>query len=75
MATRADKRSSSTIRPILITPCLLSRDGSASFSFGKSRVLCTVNGPAEVKLRDEKLDKATIDVVVRPLVGAPGKIY
>ncbi|CAB4401319.1 ribosomal protein S5 domain 2-like protein [Rhizophagus irregularis] len=72
MATRADKRSSSTIRPILITPCLLSRDGSASFSFGKSRVLCTVNGPAEVKLRDEKLDKATIDVVVRPLVGAPG---
>jgi len=72
MATRADKRTFLTIRPISITPGLLSRDGSASFSFGKTKVLCSVNGPAEVKLRDEKLDKATIDVLVRPLVGAPG---
>ncbi|GBC09461.1 hypothetical protein RclHR1_08890006 [Rhizophagus clarus] len=72
MATRADKRSSSTIRPISITTSLLSRDGSASFSFGNTKVICSVNGPAEVKLRDEKLDKATIDVVVRPLVGTPG---
>ena len=40
---------------------------------GETSVLCSVNGPAEVKLRDEKLDKATIDVVVRPLVGPPGK--
>ncbi|CAJ0638311.1 11866_t:CDS:2, partial [Entrophospora sp. SA101] len=37
-----------------------------------SCVICSVNGPAEVKIRDEKLDKATIDVVVRPLVGTPG---
>ena len=34
--------------------------------------MCSVVGPAEVKLRDEKLDKATIEVVVRPLVGLPG---
>lgn len=34
MATRADNRSSSTVRPISITSSLLSRDGSASFSFG-----------------------------------------
>ena len=42
------------------------------FRLGDSSVLCSINGPAEVKLRDEKLDKATIDVVVRPLVGTSG---
>ncbi|CAG8751294.1 7857_t:CDS:2, partial [Funneliformis mosseae] len=47
-------------------------DGSARFNFGNSSVLCSINGPAEVKLRDEKLDKATIDVIVRPLVGTTG---
>jgi len=35
-------------------------------------VLCSVVGPAEVKIRDEKLDKATIEVIARPLVGLPG---
>jgi hypothetical protein len=39
---------------------------------GESSVLCSVVGPAEVKIRDEKLDRATIDVVARPLVGVPG---
>lgn len=28
-------------------------------------------GPAEVKIRDEQLDKATVEVVARPLVGLP----
>ncbi|KAF9560086.1 Exosome component 5, partial [Mortierella alpina] len=37
-----------------------------------SSVLCSVVGPVEVKIRQEKLDKATIEVVARPLVGLPG---
>ncbi|KAJ3092713.1 Exosome component 5 [Quaeritorhiza haematococci] len=50
---------------------LLNRpDGSAKFSFDeKSTVLCSVIGPAEVKIRDEQLDKATLDVIFKPLVG------
>ncbi|CAI2193756.1 19449_t:CDS:2, partial [Funneliformis geosporum] len=75
MALRTDKRSSSTIRPISIDQSLLSRDGSARFNFGNSSVLCSINGPAEVKLRDEKLDKATIDVLVKPLVGTTAGLH
>jgi exosome complex component RRP46 len=30
-----------------------------------------VIGPAEVKLRDEKMDEATVEVIVRPAVGFP----
>ncbi|KAG0301465.1 Exosome component 5 [Dissophora globulifera] len=61
------------LRPFFSSQNLLNRsDGSAQFDFGGSSVLCSVTGPAEVKLRDEKLDKATLEVVVRPLVGLPG---
>ncbi|KAF9935209.1 Exosome component 5 [Linnemannia zychae] len=61
------------LRPFFSSQNLLNRaDGSAQFDFGESSVLCSVVGPSEVKLRDEKLDKATIEVVVRPLVGLPG---
>lgn len=28
-------------------------------------------GPTEVKIRDEQLDKATVEVVARPLIGLP----
>lgn len=44
---------------------------SISTSIGGSSVLCSVVGPAEVKIRDEQLDKATVEVVARPLVGLP----
>ncbi|KAF8980853.1 Exosome component 5 [Entomortierella lignicola] len=61
------------LRPFFSSQNLLNRaDGSAQFDFGGSSVLCSVVGPAEVKIRDEKLDKATIEVVARPLVGLPG---
>ncbi|CAG8545689.1 1568_t:CDS:2 [Paraglomus brasilianum] len=59
-----------SIRPIDISYSLLTRvDGSAKFSAGNSTVLCSVTGPADVRIRDEKLDKATLDVIVRPAVG------
>ncbi|KAG0301064.1 Exosome component 5 [Linnemannia gamsii] len=59
------RTSAHQLRPFFSSQNLLNRaDGSAQFDF--------VVGPAEVKLRDEKLDKATLEVVVRPLVGLPG---
>jgi len=36
--------------------------------------MCSVVGPAVVKIRQEKLDKATVEVVARPLVGLPGVV-
>ncbi|KAF9915792.1 Exosome component 5 [Lobosporangium transversale] len=67
------RTSAHQLRPFFSSQNLLNRsDGSAQFDFGGSSVLCSVVGPAEVKLRDEKLDKATIEVVARPLVGLPG---
>ncbi|KAF9117868.1 Exosome component 5 [Mortierella sp. GBA39] len=67
------RTSAHQLRPFFSSQNLLNRaDGSAQFDFGESSVMCSVVGPAEVKLRDEKLDRATIEVVVRPLVGLPG---
>ncbi|KAF9941411.1 Exosome component 5 [Modicella reniformis] len=61
------------LRPFFSSQNLLNRaDGSAQFDFGGSSVICSVVGPAEVKIRDEKLDRATIEIVARPLVGLPG---
>ncbi|KAG0337511.1 Exosome component 5 [Podila humilis] len=71
--TRLDRtRTPHQLRPFFSSQNLLNRaDGSAQFDFGGSSVLCSVVGPAEVKIRDEQLDKATIEVVARPLVGLP----
>ena len=52
--------------------CLFSNALIQQFLLGGSSVMCSVVGPTEVKIRDEKLDKATIDIVARPLVGLPG---
>ncbi|KAJ1554041.1 Exosome component 5, partial [Nowakowskiella sp. JEL0078] len=49
-------------------------DGSAKFAFEKSSVLCSVFGPTEVKLREEKLDKATLSVIWRPAIGQAGTL-
>ncbi|CAG8440155.1 12119_t:CDS:2 [Acaulospora colombiana] len=71
--SRSDKRKSTEIRSISIEQNYVNRDGSASFKFGDSNVVCSINGPVEVKVRDEKLDKATIDVSFRPLIGTKDK--
>ncbi|KAJ3126402.1 Exosome component 5 [Physocladia obscura] len=74
MAGRSDSRIDAfQLRPLATSLSILSRaDGSARFSFGKSSVLAAVYGPKEVKLRDELLDSAKIDVLFRPLVGISG---
>ncbi|KAG0087371.1 Exosome component 5 [Podila epicladia] len=72
--TRLDRTRTSPhqLRPFFSSQNLLNRaDGSAQFDFGGSSVLCSVVGPTEVKIRDEQLDKATVEVVARPLVGLP----
>ncbi|RHZ75784.1 hypothetical protein Glove_209g143 [Diversispora epigaea] len=69
---RVDKRKFTEIRPISIEQNYVNKDGSALFKFGDSAVLCSINGPTEVKVRDEKLDKATIDVLFKPWIGSPG---
>uniref|UniRef100_A0A3B3XSI1 Exosome complex component RRP46 n=1 Tax=Poecilia mexicana TaxID=48701 RepID=A0A3B3XSI1_9TELE len=53
---------------------LLSRpDGSASFVQGDTSVMAGVYGPAEVKISKEIYDRATLEVLVHPKVGLPGK--
>lgn len=36
---------------------------------GSTAVMCSVSGPVDVPIRDEKLDEATLEVVVRPAKG------
>ncbi|ORX49155.1 ribosomal protein S5 domain 2-like protein [Hesseltinella vesiculosa] len=57
-------------RPLTSSMNLLHRvDGSARFCFGQTSVIASVCGPTEVTTRDEKLDEATVQVVVRPATG------
>lgn len=50
---------------------LLSRaDGSASFSLGDdAAVIACVYGPTDVRISKEKIDRATVDVLVKPKIG------
>ncbi|RCI01809.1 Exosome component 5, partial [Rhizopus stolonifer] len=57
-------------RPFSAEQNILSRaDGSARFELGTTAVICSVNGPVEVQMRDEKLDEATVEVVFKPAKG------
>ncbi|GAA5820020.1 hypothetical protein JCM11491_000892 [Sporobolomyces phaffii] len=68
MAPRTD-RALTALRPLAISQSLLSRsDGSAQFSFGNVTVLTSVTGPVEVRLRDEVVDRATLEFNLVPLV-------
>ncbi|ORY87691.1 ribosomal protein S5 domain 2-type protein [Protomyces lactucae-debilis] len=49
---------------------LLSRaDGSASYKTASCSVLASVNGPMEVRQRDELLGEATLELHIQPAVG------
>lgn len=47
-------------------------DGSASFTQATTTVFASVNGPMEVKPRDELPQEAFIEVIVRPAIGVAG---
>ncbi|GAA5948444.1 hypothetical protein JCM3765_001422 [Sporobolomyces pararoseus] len=66
-------RSNQSLRPLAISQSLLSRsDGSSQFSFGNVTVLSSVTGPVEVRLREELVDKSTLEFNLLPLIGLPG---
>ncbi|BGP57690.1 hypothetical protein JCM8202_005473 [Rhodotorula sphaerocarpa] len=72
MTARTD-RTATALRPLALSQGLLSRaDGSAQFSFGNVAVLGSVTGPAEVRIRDELVDRATLEIHVRALRGQGG---
>ncbi|KAI7861471.1 ribosomal protein S5 domain 2-type protein [Spinellus fusiger] len=70
---RPDRRTNTTqLRVLTASQNVLHRaDGSAKFDFGDTSVLVSVVGPIEVPLRDERLDEATVEVVVRPADNYP----
>ncbi|KXS22309.1 ribosomal protein S5 domain 2-like protein, partial [Gonapodya prolifera JEL478] len=71
--TRPDGRTPSQLRPITMGQGVLSRaDGSGQARAGETEVLAAVYGPTEVKIRDEKLDRATLEVKWKPIIGPPG---
>lgn len=43
------------------------------FTTGNTSVLAGVYGPAEVKVSKEIYDRATLEVVMQPKIGLPGK--
>ncbi|GAA5886301.1 hypothetical protein JCM6882_001596 [Rhodosporidiobolus microsporus] len=66
-------RTTASLRPLALSQGSLFRaDGSALFSFGNVSVLASITGPAEVRLRDELVDRATLEINVRPLRGLGG---
>ncbi|KAJ1836309.1 exosome non-catalytic core subunit rrp46 [Coemansia sp. RSA 2706] len=70
--SRPDRRDASQIRALHCVLGQLNRaDGSAQFSAGNTSVLCGVYGPVDVKVYDEKLDRAHIEVKFRPDIGVP----
>ncbi|CAO3642141.1 unnamed protein product [Mucor fragilis] len=71
MASRPDRRTDNTqLRAFSASQNILNRaDGSSKFEFGSTSVICSVSGPMDVQIRDEKLDEATVEVVVRPAKG------
>ncbi|KAJ1735107.1 exosome non-catalytic core subunit rrp46 [Coemansia biformis] len=70
--TRPDRRDAGQIRALHCVLGQLSRaDGSAQFAAGDSSVLCGVYGPVDVRVYDEKLDRAHIEVKLRPATGLP----
>ncbi|KAJ3190094.1 Exosome component 5 [Gaertneriomyces sp. JEL0708] len=71
LKTRPDKRKTALeFRPVFCSYGLLSRsDGSVRFKYGDTSVLCSVYGPTEVRVRDEKLDRASVEVLFKPTTG------
>ena len=72
MPDRPDGRLGNQLRPLASEPGALSRaDGSSRFSHDGTEVLVAAFGPCEVKRLREKIDGATLEVIVRPRAGLP----
>jgi exosome complex component RRP46 len=63
-----------SLRSLACEQGLLARcDGSARFKQGQTCVIAAVFGPGEVKLSREIINKATVDVTLKPKTGLPGR--
>lgn len=70
---RKNGRQWNQLRTLSVELGVLNRaDGSVKYTQGDSSVLVAVYGPAEVKPKFERPDRATIDVVFKPRSGLPG---
>ncbi|KAJ1628244.1 ribosomal protein S5 domain 2-type protein [Pavlovales sp. CCMP2436] len=69
---RPDGRQAAMLRPMRCERGVLRRaDGSARYSHDRTTVLVAVYGPCEVKKRREELERATLELIVRPPSGPP----
>ncbi|KAJ2556907.1 exosome non-catalytic core subunit rrp46 [Coemansia sp. RSA 1933] len=70
---RPDRRENDQVRALHSVMGVLGRvDGSAQFSLGQTSVYSGVYGPVDVKVYDEKLDRAHVEVRIRTATGATG---
>ena len=67
---RPDRREATELRGLSSAQGLLSRtDGSARFTLGDTCVICGVYGPMDVKQRNERMDRSTVEVSFQPVSG------
>ena len=55
--------------PTATLSCLHRADGSASFTHNSTQILASVNGPMEIRARDEHYSKTVLEIIVRPSIG------
>eukprot|EP00124_Ichthyophonus_hoferi_P002093 Ihof_evm5s131 gene=Ihof_evmTU5s131 len=71
--SRKDGRTKGQVRQLQSELGLLNRaDGSARFSMGETSVLVAIYGPADVREAKECLDRATVEVIIKPKTGMAG---
>jgi exosome complex component RRP46 len=67
------RRKELELRPIKIEQRILkNHDGSALFAFGPVKALAAISGPSEVRIRDERTDRAALQIHFTPLQGVAG---
>ncbi|PLW22931.1 hypothetical protein PCASD_12032 [Puccinia coronata f. sp. avenae] len=73
---RSDSRTEADVRTLTMCMSVLSRsDGSGQFSFGDLKALSSVNGPAEVRIRDEKPTGVSLKFTLSRFVVSPSLAY
>jgi exosome complex component RRP46 len=67
---RPDRRSELQIRaPDLRAGLLVRADGSVRYSQGHTQLIIAVHGPIPVGRKDEKIERATLEVIMKPSYG------
>jgi exosome complex component RRP46 len=69
-----DPLNSLSVRPLSLPTPLEAQLTRTSRRAGQVAVLASVTGPTEVRIRDELVDRATLEINVRPLRGAGGAL-